>query len=450
MNFSKKLRVLAVTGLIFLLAFSLSLQGVLAPTAKAATDPLGLKVKSAILVDYNSGQILYEKNADQVYPPASMTKMMTEYLVMQALHQGRLTWNTKVSISDYAYNISQNRSFSNVPLRRDYQYTVRELYEAMAIYSANGASVALAEKVGGSEKNFVSLMNRTARKFGMTGAHYINSSGLENIDLGKFASYGGTSDKNARNELSARDLAKLAYHVIHDYPEALTISDIPLKNFTAGVNSPIQMVNWNYMLPGLGANMSKFTYQGVDGLKTGHTDLAGYCFTGTVNRNGHRLISVVMGTTSDSQRFDQTRALFDYGYQQFADHVVAKKDQQIKGSKPVPVHNGKAGTVNAVFAGNVTMTTQNGQKVNPTFKVTLDRSKLNNNGKLEAPVKKGEQIGYATVQSPSGAYGQLFPQNNRLPVVAGAQVDKSGWFVLMFKAIGGFFAGIFSWIVGLF
>jgi D-alanyl-D-alanine carboxypeptidase len=420
------------------------------PTAKAAADPLGLQAKSAILVDYNSGQILYEKNADQVYPPASMTKMMTEYLVMQALHQGRLTWNTKVAISDYAYQISQNRGFSNVPLRKDYQYTVRELYEAMAIYSANGASIALAEKVGGSEKNFVSLMNQTAKKFGMTGARYINSSGLENVDLGKFASYGGTSDKNARNELSARDLAKLAYHVIHDYPEALTISSIPLKNFTAGVNSPIQMVNWNYMLPGFGTNMNKYKYPGVDGLKTGHTDLAGYCFTGTVSKNGQRLISVVMGTTSDGQRFDQTRALFDYGYQQFSDQIVAKKNQKINGSKPVPVNNGKAGTVNVTFDNDVIMTTQNGQKVKPTFKVILDRSKLNKNGELEAPVKKGEKIGYATISTPSGSYGQLFPQNNQLPVVAGAQVDRSGWFVLMFKAIGGFFAGIFSWIVSLF
>ncbi|TGA98643.1 D-alanyl-D-alanine carboxypeptidase [Sporolactobacillus shoreae] len=449
MNFRKRLRLFAVTGLTFVLALTVTFQGSFASKAEAA-DTLGLQAKSAILVDYNSGQILYEKNADQVYPPASMTKMMTEYLVMQALHSKRLTWDTKVSISDYAYQISQNRGFSNVPLRKDYQYTVRDLYEAMAIYSANGAAIALAEKVGGSEKNFVVLMNQTAKKFGMTGAHYINSTGLENVDLGKFASYGGYADKNGRNELSARDLAKLAYHVIKDYPEALTISKIPLKNFTAGVTTPIQMVNWNYMLPGFGANMNSYKYDGVDGLKTGHTDLAGYCFTGTVNRNGHRLISVVMGTSSDGQRFEQTRTLFDYGYQQFSEKTVAKKNQLVQGQKAVPVNNGKQGSVKLAFGQPVVVTALNGGKVNASFKVTLDSSKLNKDGTLEAPIKKGEKVGYATVVKKDGVYGYLNPNENQIPVVAAEQVDRVGWFIGMFKAIGGFFAGIFSWIAGLF
>lgn len=445
MNFSKKLRFIAATGLIFVLLAALAFQNQL-PQAEAA-DTVGIQAKSAILVDFNSGQILYEKNADQVYPPASMTKMMTEYLVMQALHSKKLTWDMKVSISDYAYQVSQNRDFSNVPLRKDYQYTVRELYEAMAIYSANGATIALAEKVGGSEKNFVDLMNKTAKKLGLTHATYINSSGLENVDLGKFAPYGDTKDSNT---LSARDLAKLAYHVIKDYPEALNISKVPLKNFTAGVDTPIQMVNWNYMLPGFGANMNQFTYEGVDGLKTGHTDLAGYCFTGTVNRNGHRLISVVMGTNSDSQRFNQTRTLFDYGYQQFSEKTIAKKNQLIKGQKSIAVHNGKKASVKATFGRPVTLTVQNGEKPSTQFKVTLDKSLLNKDGQLEAPVKKGQKIGYATLSVKGGAYGSLYAKDNQIPVVAAEQIDQSSWIVRMFRAIGSFFAGIFSWIAGLF
>ncbi|RYL90897.1 D-alanyl-D-alanine carboxypeptidase [Sporolactobacillus sp. THM7-4] len=446
MNFWRKLRGCAVMSIIFILALTAAFQ----PSASKAeaADPLGLKAKSAILIDFNSGQIVYEKNADQVYPPASMTKMMTEYLVMQALHSGKLNWNTKVSISDYAYTISQNRSFSNVPLRKDYQYTVKDLYEAMAIYSANGATIALAEKVGGSEKNFVDLMNQTAKKMGMTNAHYINSSGLENVDLGKYAPYGG---KNSSNDLSARDLVKLAYHVIKDFPEALNISKIPLKNFTAGVDKPVQMVNWNYMLPGFGANMNKFRYDGVDGLKTGHTDRAGYCFTGTVNRNGHRLISVVMGTNSDSERFDQTKALFDYGYQQFSEQTIARKNQVIKGQKAVAVHNGKKGTVKLAYGKSVSAATRNGEKNNYAFKVTLDRSMLNKNGQLEAPVKKGEKIGYATLVSRgAGSYGYLYSDSNKIPVVAAEQVDKSSWIVRLFKGIGSLFSGLFSWITGLF
>jgi len=448
LNFRKKLGRFAAASLAFVLALTLTFQGQFASKAEAASDPLGLKAKSAILVDYNSGQILYEKDASKVYPPASMTKMMTEYLVMQALHSKKLTWNTKVSISDYVYQISQNRAYSNVPLKKDYEYTVRELYEAMAIYSANGATIALAEKVGGTEKNFVDLMNKTAKKFGMTSAHYINSSGLENEDLGKFAPYG---DSKASNQLSALDLAKLAYHVIKDYPDALEISKIPLKNFTAGVDAPIQMVNWNYMLPGFGANMSKFKYDGVDGLKTGHTDLAGYCFTGTVNRNGHRLISVVMGTNSDAQRFEQTRALFDYGYQQFTDKTIAKKGQLIKGSKTVPVHNGKKGEVNVAFGDSYKTAVASGEKVATNFKVVLDKSKLNKDGSLEAPVKKGEKVGYVTLSHKGDThYGYLYNTNSKVPVIAAEQVDRNNWFVRMLKGIGSFFSSIFSWIAGLF
>lgn len=430
--------------------FALTLAAAFGPfSAKAwADDNLDVKAKSAILVDYNTGQILFEKDADHVYPPASMTKMMTEYLVMKALHSGKISWNTKVNVSDYAYKISQNRSFSNVPLKQDYQYTVRELYEAMAIYSANGATIALAEKLGGDEKNFVDLMNQTAKKLGMTHAHYINSSGLDNVDLGKYAPYGGKDDSN---ELSARDIAKLAYHIVKDYPEALKVSRIPLKNFTAGVDKPIQMVNWNYMLPGFGTNMNKFKYTGVDGLKTGHTDLAGYCFTGTVSQNGHRLISVVMGTSSDDARFQQTRKLFDYGYQQFTKKAVVKKYQAIKGQSPLPVENGKKTNVHLGFGKTLNFMVPNAANNQYTFKVHLDRSKLNKNGKLEAPVNKGEKLGYASLSAQNGSvYGYLYQKNVKVPVVASEQVDRTNWFILLFKGIGHFFANLFSSIVHLF
>ncbi|MFT8872781.1 MAG: serine hydrolase [Sporolactobacillus sp.] len=442
MKFRKMLHRSAALLFAFFLTVTISLQAPFAKSAQAA-DTLGLAAKSAILVDYNTGDILYEKDADHVYPPASMTKMMTEYLVMKALHDKKLTWNSKVSISDYAYTISQNRSFSNVPLRKDYQYTVRELYEAMAIYSANGATIALAEKIGGTEKHFVDMMNATAKRIGMTESHYINSSGLDNVDLGKYAPYGTTNDSN---ELSAHDIARLAYHVIHDYPEALQISKIPLKNFTAGVDTPIQMVNWDYMLPGFGADMAKFTYPGVDGLKTGHTDAAGYCFTGTVDRDGHRLISVVMGTSSDDERFEQTKALFDYGYQQFALKTIAKKGQLIKGKTAI-VHNGKQAQVKLAFGGTVTQIVTNGEKSAASYDIVLDRNKLNKDGSIEAPVKMGERVGYAVVKP---ANATLYPDAQKVPVIAASEVDRSNWFVRLFHAIGGLFSGLFHWIANLF
>lgn len=445
LTFRSRLRRTAVAVFIFFFVLALSFGKTSVSFAETA-DPLNLSAKSAILVDFNSGQILYEKDADHAYPPASMTKMMTEYLILQAIDSGKLSWDTKVSISDYAYDVSQNRAFSGVPLRKDYQYTVKELYEAMAIYSANGAAIALAEKVAGTEEKFVDLMNSTAKKLDMTEAHFINSTGLETADLGKYAN----KNEKGSTMLSARDLAKIAYHVIKSYPEVLEVSSIPLKEFTAGVDTPIKMTNWNWMLPGFGSNMNAFKYEGVDGLKTGHTDLAGYCFTGTVNRDGHRLISVVMGTDARSTSFNQTKALFDYGYQQFSEQTVAKENQRMKNQKPVAVHHGKKDSVPLAFGASVQVATAAGTENQYDFKVKLDDAKLNENGELEAPVKKGEKLGYATLSvKGDSAYGNLDGEQ-RVPVVAAEQVDRSNWFVRMMSNIGSFFSGVFSWIAGLF
>lgn len=425
------------------------------PTAAHAatnTGDLNLKAKSAILVNVNTGQIIYNKNAGVSLPPASMSKMMTEYLVEKAIHSGKLNWNSKVNISDYAYTISQNRQDSNVPLRKDYQYTVKELYDAMAIYSANGATIALAEKLGGSEKNFVHIMNQSAKKLGMQDAKFVNSTGLNNSDLGKFASVGGP---NADNLMSAKSLAKLAYHIVKDYPSALNVTKIPLKNFTAGVTTPIQMVNWNWMLPGFGQNMHQYTYPGVDGLKTGHTDTAGYCFTGTVKHNGVRFISVVMGTNSIGARFEVTRQLYDYGFNQFSNQTVLKKGQVLKGHSSLMVTKGKSDKTKIALKNSLNLSVKSGNAKNLKPVFHLDQSKLTKDGKLTAPIKKGEQIGYVTLKSTSGQQmNTLSGQNIKVPVIATQQVDKANWFVLMMRAIGHFIGGVFSsgyhWVQGLF
>ena len=133
-----------------------------------SSDPLRLQVDGAVLADAHSGKILYQKNADQPLALASMTKILTEYIILEAINQQKLSWEDTTAISDYAYRISQNLSLSNVPLRPDEKYSVRELYESMAIYSANGATIALAEMVAGSEGEFVRLMNNKAKEIGMT------------------------------------------------------------------------------------------------------------------------------------------------------------------------------------------------------------------------------------------------------------------------------------------
>ncbi|MBM7645543.1 D-alanyl-D-alanine carboxypeptidase (penicillin-binding protein 5/6) [Scopulibacillus daqui] len=443
MNVKKRLHQIAISCLICLLALTTVSQWPKHVQAESGNgNSLNVKAKSAILVDANTGQILYSKNADAMLPPASMTKIMTEYVVLKEIHSGKINWNTKVNISDKVYSISQNREFSNVPLRKDYQYTIKDLYYPMAIYSADGAAVALAEAVGGGdEKKFVDLMNKTAKELGMNHTKFVNSSGLDNVDLKKNRAYGGP---NSSNLITARDLAKLTYHLVQEYPEILKIASIPQMKFTAGVDKPIQMVNWDWMLPGLGKNMKKYAYPGLDGLKTGHTDLAGYCFTGTAERNGHRLISVVMGTGSEDARFTETKKLLDYGFDQFNLKTILKKGQAVKGHETLPVSKGKDKEVKIVAGKPLELAVKNSENANYKVSVHLDKSKLNQDGQLKAPVKKGEKVGYLMV-SDKGQHGNDFIYNagEKVPVVTADQVDKANWFVLSMRSVGHFISGAF-------
>ena len=185
----------------------------------------------------------------------------------------RVKWDQEYSVSDYAYQISQDRALSNVPLRADGTYSIKELYEAMTIYSANGATIGIAETIAGSESSFVKMMNEKAEELGLKDYKFVNSTGLNNHDLKGMHVAGDAEEENI---MSARSTAKLAYHLLNDYPDVLETTSIPKKVFREGTDDAINMENWNWMLPGL-----IFKYEGVDGLKTGTTDFAGYCFTGT-------------------------------------------------------------------------------------------------------------------------------------------------------------------------
>ncbi|HET7615348.1 MAG TPA: serine hydrolase, partial [Bacillales bacterium] len=220
-------------GLIMTLAVLFATAAVIPGNSKveAAEPPIQVKAPSAILVDADTGKILYEKNADVKRSPASMTKMMAEYLILAAIQKGKISWDSKIHINDYIYDLSQNRALSGVPLRKDITYTVKELYKAMAIYSANAATVALGRKIYGSEKKFVDAMNQKAKELGLTSTKFVNSTGLNNSDLSGNAPYGGPNDENV---MSARDAALLAYRLVKDHPEAIKYTSIPKAKFTKG------------------------------------------------------------------------------------------------------------------------------------------------------------------------------------------------------------------------
>ncbi|WP_208591510.1 D-alanyl-D-alanine carboxypeptidase family protein [Gracilibacillus suaedae] len=263
---------------------------------------IDLEASSVLLINADTGHVIYEKNSDIALPTASMSKMMTELLVLEAIESGEFEWNSDVDISDYAYDISHQPGYASVDLSKEHPYTVTELFQAMAIHSANGATIALAEEIGGSEEVFVQQMNQRAQELQLEDTQFVNSTGLDNLHLGDYYSVGGVNDTNT---MSAQDLAILAKHLITTYPELLETSNQPTYLLH---NREYENTNW--MLEG------ELAFDGVDGLKTGYTDLAGYCFTGTIERNGVRLISVVMGASSEVERFSETARLYEKAFEQ--------------------------------------------------------------------------------------------------------------------------------------
>lgn len=410
----------------------------------AETDIQGINAKAAILIDGNTGKILYEKNTEVSLPVASMTKMMTEFLVMDAISAGTITWEQKIKISDYVHQVSQNTGLSNVPLENGGVYNVKELYEAMAIYSANGATIALAELIGGSETNFVQLMNDKAAEIGMQNYQFVNSSGLNNSDLyGKHPKGTNVDDENT---MSAKDTALLAYTMIKKYPEVLDISSIEKKVFQEGKKYPINMENWNWMLPGL-----VYGYEGMDGIKTGTTDAAGACFTGTAMKNGKRYISVVMNTKSYKARFDETRKLLDFAFNNFSTQELLAANVELESQKSLGISKGKADNVALETKDALSTVIQNRKVAEYEQIIKLDEKLLDEEGNLTAPVEKGQVVGTVTLTPKEGTdYGYIDGHVLKTELITANSVEKASWFALTMQAIGNFFGNIWDKIMGLF
>lgn len=403
-------------------------------TAHAA-DPLGLTAEAAILIDAETGKVLYEKNADTVLGVASMSKMMTEYILLEAIHEGKISWTQEVIIDKYIHDLSAAPGLSNIGLTQGEAYTVKELYEAMAIHSANAATVAIAQVISGSETNFIKLMNEKATELGLENYNFVNSSGLNNSDL--LGNHPQGTDVNAENVMSARATAKLAFRLLNDYPEVLETASIPRLDFKDGKTYN----NFNWMLPGL-----IYGYEGMDGLKTGSTDFAGYCITGTAERNGKRFISVIMKTDEREDRFSETETLLNYAFANFDIKELVKEGYQVKGKESLPVKKGKEDTVKIATEQPISVMIRNGEEELYKPKLVIEKEKLT------APVKKGEVVGYVTMEySGDGPTGFITDEGNqsiKIPVVTTEEVEKANWFVLMLRGIGDFFSGLFSSIVG--
>ena len=411
--------------------------------AAAETD-LGLNVDGAILIDAESGKVLYEKDADTPYGIASMTKMMTEYILFEAIEEGKITWDQEYKVNDYTYKISQDSRLSNVPLRADGTYTIRELYEATAIYSANAATIAIAETIAGTETEFLNLMNAKAEELGLTDYKFVNTTGLNNADLqGMHPKGTGPEDENV---MPAKSVAKLAYHLLKDFPQVLETTSITTKTFREGTEDAIKMDNWNFMLPGF-----VYEYPGVDGLKTGTTTFAGYCFTGTAERDGKRVIAVVMNAVDDEgkgsyqARFDATRALFDYGFAQFSEVEFVPAGYKFEDQQTLEVNKGKEDSVEIAVKDPVKMMIKSSEKDLYQPKLVLDKSAED----LVAPIKKGTVVGHIELVREDGQeLGFVDANHPKIEVVTTESVEKAGWFSLSMRAVGDFFVGIWDSATG--
>ncbi|MBU9711797.1 D-alanyl-D-alanine carboxypeptidase family protein [Evansella tamaricis] len=438
-----------------------------------ANDNFDVNVENAILVDADTGKILFEKNVDQPLPPASMVKMMSEYLILEAIHNGEISWDQNVPISEDIAAMSHFAGHSTVWLRSDGEYTVRDLYKAVAIESANAATVALAELIAGSEGNFVERMNQKGKELGLgelmleVGEQYgvdnlleiaeeelgdfqfVNSTGLPN------SSYRGLhpegTGENDDSYMSARAAATLAYHLVNDFPEVLDTASMPSFVFLEGSefdSDEQEKTNRNTMLIGTTDEVEDYQYEYTDGLKTGYTEAAGYCFTGTAEKDGQRVITVVMKAESIPSRFTETKKLMEYGFTNFSRQELFPAGMSIDGHEEITVVKGKEKTVRVSTANSITAFIKMEDKESYGYSVEFDDTLFDEEGRLIAPIEANQVIGTMTVEyTGDGVENYLSGHNtsNRtVEIVTDHGVEKAGWFALMMRGIGDFFSGIWT------
>lgn len=366
--------------------------------------------KHAVAVEATTGKILYEKDATTSTGIGSIIKLLTAYMVYKAVDQGDLKWNSKVDISDYPFELTVSAGVSNIPLDAR-KYTVKQLLDATLISSANSASIALAEEIGGTESKFVDMMKAQLKDWGITDAKIVNASGLNNSYLGDNIYPGSKSDEE--NTMSAKDVAVIAQHVVKEYPEILDITKKTEADFD-GVN---KLKTSNYMLKGQPSYR-----KGVDGLKTGTTDLAGASFVAHSNESGMSIITVILNSdntdTDDYARFTATNDLLNYVVYHWESKTIAKKGQAI-GKSQASVLDGKSKQVTAVAKSDFNIIQKIDANNNKHIKVTTNQ--------MQAPVKAGDKVGTATFED-KDLVGEGYLPNQGMPsmeLVAGKEVKKS-------------------------
>lgn len=354
---------------------------------------LDLEAKSAIAIDAKTGQIIYAKDDKQTYPVASMSKLLTAYILLQAIHEGKITWETKVTPTVTEVDISNDTELTNVPLKEGHSYTIRQLYQAMLVGSANAATMLIGNAISETQTKFIDKMRETAKSLGITDAKIYSANGLTAKYLGDEI-YPNT-DENAENEFSVRDMAIISQKLIKEYPEILETTKLTKIDFND--NGEITTVNNTNEL------LQDDSHLEVDGLKTGTSDAAGYCFASTTNKDGHRIITVIAGAKDNDARFDQTKNLLNYIYNNY-DYLAISTDRALR--QNVKVKYGKQGSVPATIGNNLSLWVPKNTK-----EKALQIKLIPKSSTIEAPIKQGEVVGEYQI-SVAGNLGFIDGSNN--------------------------------------
>ncbi len=368
--------------------------GLWAPTVTAAEKQVKLaeNATSAIVIERDTGEIIFEKNKDEKLPPVSMTKIMTMLLIMEALEREVITYDDMVRTSEYAASMGGSQIF----LEPGEEMTVRDMLKAIAVASGNDASVAMAEHIAGTEEEFVDMMNNKAKDLGLEHTHFVNVNGLPADD----------------HYSSAHDLAIMSKELLK-YEDITTFTGIYEDYLRQDSEDPFWLVNTNKLV--------KF-YPGVDGLKTGFTQEAKYCLAATAEKKGMRIITVVMGAPSPKERNAQITSMLDYSFSQYETHKLYDRGYVMA---DVNVSKGDKKQVAAMTAESVSLLTKKGVKIDDV----VERIQLNDD--LRAPIEKGAVIGTLYIEKE----GQVLNKTNLL---AESEVQEASWWTIFKRTIGKF------------
>jgi len=378
--------------------------GLVALPAEAAAPPFDTPATTAFMKDLSSGAVLYAKNPDVRMPPASMAKMMTVYVAFDLISKGELKLDAMATVRPETWKQWHGPAAgSTMFLSAGEQVSIANLLFGIVTLSGNDACVVLAEHISGTEPAFVELMNRRAKEMGLTNSHFGNSNGWPD---------------NGVTYVTARDLATLAQKTIELHPKLYkTFYSRPTFTWgkTLGSGADITQANRDPLLGRVA---------GADGLKTGHTEEAGYGFTGSAEQNGRRLVMVLAGLTSFNQRIDQSVSFMNWGFRAWQAKPLVAKGRKVQTAE---VQLGDASEVGLVAPKNLSVTIPAGLGSDLKTKVVYQ-------GPIKAPFKKGDHIADLVVTGPDMA-----PQ--RLPLVADADVGEAGFFSRMMAGL--------RWLFGL-